>query len=77
MINKEKIILRTQTYYTPTWSGVTAITIIKFFPDNKALVRAGNNTFIRPIKHIYNKSEHARVGRRNWEHDERKRKKGK
>ena len=74
MINKDKIILNTQTYYTCSWSGVTAVKILKVFEDGCALVQAGKKPFIRPIQHIYNEYEHARIGKRDWEHDERKRK---
>ena len=65
MINKDKIILNTQTYYTCSWSGVTAVKILKVFEDGCALVQAGKKPFIRPIQHIYNEYEHARIGRRD------------
>lgn len=77
MINKDKIVFNTKTYYTCSWSGVTAVKILKVFDDGCALVQADKKPFIRPIQHIYNEYEHARVGRRDWEHDERKRRRNK
>lgn len=77
MINKDKIVFNTKTYYTCSWSGVTAVTILKLFDDGCALVQAGKKPFIRPIQYIYNEYEHARRGGRDWEHYERKRKRTK
>lgn len=77
MINAEKIIFETQTYYTPAWNGTTAVKIVKLFPDGKVLVKTKKDTFVRPLKHMYNTDKAARIGRREWEHDERKRKKKK
>lgn len=77
MINKDKIVFKTQTYYTCSWSGVTAVKILKLFDDGCALVQAGKKPFIRPIQYIYNEYEHARRGGKEWEHYERKRKRAK
>ena len=77
MINVVKIIFVTQTYYTPTWSGATGVKILKCLPDNKVLVKAGNNTFARPLKHMYNTEKAAQISRHDWEREERKNKKNK
>lgn len=75
MINAEKIIFITQTYYTPTWSGATGVKILKCLPDNKVLVKAGNNTFARSLQHMYSTERAAKIGRHDWEREERKNKK--
>lgn len=77
MINATKIVLGVQTYYTPTWSGVASVKILKYVPDSKVLVKVDKNTFIRPLKHMYNTDKAARIGKNDWERDERKRKKNK
>lgn len=74
MINKDKIVFNTKTYYTCSWSGVAGVKILKLFDDGCALVQAGKKPFIRPIQYIYNEYEHARRGGKEWEHYERKRK---
>ena len=77
MINKDKIVLNTKTYYTCSWSGAIGVKILRLFEDGGVLVQSGKNTFIRPIEYVYNEYEHARRGGRDWEHYERKRKKKK
>lgn len=74
MINKDKIVFNTQTYFTCSYSGVTPVRILKLLGDERVLVQAGKKTFVRPIQHVYNKYKHAQIGGRAWEHDERKRK---
>ena len=77
MINKDKIVFKTKTYFTCSYSGAIAITILKLFDDGCVLVQAGKNTLVRPIQYVYNEYEHARKGGKDWEHYERKRKKSK
>lgn len=77
MINQEDLIFKTEKYYTPGYSGVAAVVILKFLSDEKLLVKSGEYTFIRNIKYIYSKPQCAKRGKRAWEHDERKRKRRK
>ena len=77
MINKDKIVFNTQIYFTCSYSGATAVKILKLFDDGCVLVQASKKPFIRPIQYVYNQYEHARIGSRDWEHYERKRKKSK
>ncbi len=77
MINAEKIIFSTQTYHTPAWNGTVGVKIIKLLSDGKVLVKTKNHTFVRKLNHMYSTSKEANIGRRAWEHDERKRKKKK
>lgn len=41
MINKDKIVFNTQTYFTCAYSGVTAVSVLKLFDDGCVLVQAG------------------------------------
>ena len=77
MINKDKIVFNTKTYYTCSWCGAIGVKILKLFDDGCVLVQAGKDPFIRPIQYVYNECEHARRGGRDWEHFERQRKKKK
>ena len=74
MINKDKIVFNTKTYFTCSYSGAIAVKILKLFDDGCVLVQAGKDPFVWPIQYVYNEYEHARKGGRDWEHDERKRK---
>ena len=75
MINKDKIVLNTKTYFTCTYTGAVGVKILKVFEDDHVLVENGNGKFVRPLEFVYNEYEHARRGGRDWEHYERKRKK--
>lgn len=77
MINKDKIVFNTKTYFTCSYTGVVGVTILKLFDDGCVLVQSGKHTFVRPIQYVYNEYEHARKGGRDWEHYERKRKRNK
>lgn len=77
MINKDKIVFNTKTYYTCSWTGVIGVKILKLFDNGCVLVKAGKDPCVRPIKYVYNEYEHARRGGREWEHFERHRKKKK
>lgn len=77
MINKDKIVFNTQTYYTCSYTGVIAVKILKLFDDGFVLVQANKKPFVRPIQYVYNQYKHARIGGRDWEHYERKRKRNK
>lgn len=72
MINKDKIKYNEPIYYMPTYGGMIKITILKAINDTIMLVRANSKkdckAFTTPIKHIYNKPEHALHGVREWEH---------
>lgn len=75
MINKDKIIFNTQTYYTCNYTGTIGVKILKLFDDGCVLVQAKKDPFVRPLMYVYNTREDARRGGRDWEHYERKRKK--
>lgn len=77
MINKDKIIFNTQTYYTCTYTGAVGIKILKLFEDGCVLVKNKAGTFVRPLMYVFNTFEDARKCGRDWEHYERKRKKSK
>ena len=77
MINKDKIVFNTHTYYTCSYSGAIGIKILKLFEDGCVLVKNKTGTFVRPLMYVYNTEEDARKGGRDWEHYERKRKKSK
>lgn len=50
MINKDKIVFNTKTYYTCSWCGAIGVKILKLFDDGCVLVQAGKDPFIRPIQ---------------------------
>ena len=77
MINKDKIVFNSQTYFTCSYSGAIAVKILKLFDDGCVLAQAGKKPFVRPLMYVYNTAEDARKGGRNWEHYERKRKRNK
>ena len=77
MINKDKIVFNTKTYYICSWCGVIGVKVLKHLKNDYLLVQAGNDLLVRPIQFVYNKYEHARRGSRDWEHFERNRKKQK
>ncbi len=77
MINKDKIVFNTHTYFTCSYSGAIGIKILKLFEDGCVLVKTKTGTFVRPLMYVYNTEEDARKGGRDWEHYERKRKKNK
>ena len=77
MINKEKIVFNTKTYYTPTFGSPVGVVILKLFEDNCVLIKSSKGIFVRPIKHMYNTVEDARKGTKDWEHDDKKRRKKK
>lgn len=67
-------------YYTCTYSGPIRVTLIKIFHDTKSvLVKVKSkkcSPFVRSMIYIFDNSEMAKSAGRNWEHDERKRKRG-
>lgn len=78
MINKDKIVFNTKTYFTPSYTGVIGIQILKMSTDGSLLVKTkSSKPFVRQIKDVYNEEIHARYGGREWERDERKRKRDK
>lgn len=74
MINKDKIIFETQTYFTPSYSGPIGVKILELLPNDKVLIKTGKHTFIREVRWMFNKEEHARHSGKEWEHAEKKRK---
>ncbi len=77
MINKEKIVFRTKTYYTTSYSGAIGVKLLQLLDGDMVLVENKSGKFIRPLMYVYNTQEDARRGGRDWEHYERKRKKKK
>ncbi len=76
MIDKENIKFHSKTYYTSTYGGVIPVKILRLFEDECVLVKTGKgNPFVRAIKHVHNTQEEAKRRGRDWEHDERKRRK--
>ena len=76
MINATKIIFGTQKN-TPTWRETIEGTSLKCIPDNNVLVIARDKTFLRPLNHMYNTDKAGKIGRRDWECDECKRRRNK
>ncbi len=75
-VKRENIKVENQ-YYTCNYSGACKITVVKVFGD-AVLVKTKNNIskpFVRSMKYIFDSPDMANSARRNWEQDERKRKK--
>lgn len=77
MINKDKIVFDTKTYFTPTYGSPIGVKILKVFENNNVLVQAKNGTFVRPLMYVFNTQKDAKNGGRDWEHYERKRRRNK
>ncbi len=78
-VNKQDIKVGNK-YYTCNYSGVMGITVCKVFDDDAVLVKVKNDKlkpFVRKLKYIFDDAEMAKLASRDWEKDERKRKKGK
>ena len=77
-VNKENIIIGNK-YYTCSYSGAIKIIIIKIFDDTDCVLVKTNSDkskpFVRSIKYIFDNFDMARSAGRNWEHEERKRRK--
>lgn len=76
-VNREDIKVGNK-YYTCNHSGVMGITVCKVFDDNTVLVKVKNDKFklfVRKIKYIFDNAEMAKLASRDWESDDRKRKK--
>ena len=72
-VDKDKIIFNKQSYYTCSYTGAVSVKILKLVGKDKVLVQNKGGTFIRPIKYVFESYDDARRNGRNWEHDERKR----
>lgn len=70
-----------EKYYTCSWTGVIAVIVLKVYQNTNTVVVKVNSkkknleSFVRPVKYIFDNPEMARSAGRDWEHDERKRKK--
>lgn len=70
-----------EKYYTCSWTGVIAVIVLKVYQNTNTVVVKMNSkkknleSFVRPVKYIFDNPEMARSAGRDWEHDERKRKK--
>ena len=76
-VNKEDIMVGNK-YYTCNYSGVMGITVCKVFDDGAVLVKVEKDKlkpFVRKGKYIFDNAEMAKSASRDWEKDERKRKK--
>lgn len=75
-VEKEKIKVGNK-YYTCSYSGVSAVTVIKIF-DNSVLVKVKSNKcnpFVRSMDYIFDNPQMAKTAGRSWEHDQRKKRK--
>ncbi len=76
-VEKENIKIE-NLYYTCSYSGAIKVKVIKIFYDaNCVLVKTGSKKgkpFIRNMNYIFDNSDMAKSAGKNWEHDERKRK---
>lgn len=82
MINKDRIDFNVARYYIPGFNGPVTVSVQKVFSDGNVLVKPYDfnkdlKAFPIPIEHVYNKEEHARIGKRAWEHYIRQKKKQK
>lgn len=78
MINKEKIIMNEFVYWTCQYTGAVKVKILEILDDDKVLVDTvikRQAPITRDLKFIFNKEEHARVAKKDWEHAEKKAKK--
>jgi hypothetical protein len=70
-------------YYSCSYTGTIKVTVIKIFNDTDCvLVETKNNKhksnpFVRSMDYLFDDPEMAKSAGRNWEHDERKRKREK
>ena len=70
-----------EKYYTCSWTGVIVVIVLKVYQNTNTVVVKVNSkkknleSFVRPVKYIFDNPEMARSAGRDWEHDERKRKK--
>lgn len=66
-------------YYTCAYGGTIRVMVIKIFDDtNSVLVKVKSkkcSPFVRSVKYIFDNPEMAKFAGRNWESDNRKRKK--
>lgn len=60
MINKDKIIFNTHTYFTCSYTGAIGIKILKLFEDGCVLVKNKGGTFVRPLMYVYNTEDNTR-----------------
>jgi hypothetical protein len=70
-------------YYSCSYNGIIKVTVIKIFNNTSCvLVETKNNKhkskpFVRSMNYLFDDPEMAKSAGRNWEHDERKRKREK
>lgn len=75
----EKIVIG-EKYYTCGWTGTIGVIILKIFKNSDSVLVKVNSKkkehkpFVRSVNYIFDNSEMAKSAGRDWEHDERKRK---
>lgn len=74
-VSKDKIIFNTQSYYTCTYSCAVKVRILKLVGKDKVLVQSKTGVFIRPINYVFHHLRDAQRSVKNWERDERRKKK--
>lgn len=72
------------TYYTCSHTGAIKVIILKIFTDSNSVQvvmtskgKQKNKPFIRLMKYVFDNSEMAKSAGREWEHNDRKRRKNK
>ena len=75
MINKDKIVLNEYIYWTCQYSGAVKVKILEVIDDKTVRVDTPikkQAPLVRDLEFIFNKEEHARTAKRDWEHAEKK-----
>ncbi len=76
-VEKEKIRIG-EKYFTCTYTGAFMVTVVKIFKETDSVLvkvkSAKCKPFVRSMKYLFDNQEMAKTAKRNWEHDERKRK---
>lgn len=73
MIDRENILFNKRLYYTPSWTGVTKVSILMAYNNGKLLVQANDKPFIRTDRYVFKETEEARKSIKKWQHYDRKR----
>lgn len=79
-LQKQDIVIGNK-YWTCSWSGRICVTVLKIFKDTDCvLVMTGGKKakpFVRQIKFVFTDEEECKRAGKQWEHDEKLRKKNK
>jgi hypothetical protein len=84
-VKKENITVG-DTYYSCSYTGTIKVRVIKIFADTDCVLaeiattkrnKRKNKPFVRSMDYLFDDPEMAKSAGRDWEHDERKRKREK